>query len=74
MLALTHHVIVQVAARRAGFEKFEDYAILGDDIVIANGAVAKIYLQIIKDLGVDVNLSKSLVSKDSVAEFAKRII
>jgi len=62
MLALTHHVIVQVAARRAGIGQwFSNYAILGDDIVIADPRVAPHYLNIMRDtLGVDINLSKSL--------------
>jgi len=43
MLALTHHVIVQVAANRVGMIRFSGYALLGDDIVIANEAVARSY-------------------------------
>jgi hypothetical protein len=79
MLALTHHFIVQYAANmlNSGPDKgiwFEDYAILGDDIVIADDAVAKVYLSIMEDLGVEINLSKSLVSDKGVMEFAKRLI
>jgi hypothetical protein len=75
MLALTHHVIVQIAARRAGFGSwFGDYALLGDDIVIANEQVAKSYLTIMQDLGVSINLSKSVVSTTGSMEFAKRLI
>lgn len=75
MLALTHHVIVQVAASRVGFDKtFTDYAILGDDVVIANELVAKAYHGLVTNwLGVDINLSKSLVSEHTF-EFAKRLI
>jgi hypothetical protein len=47
---------------------------LGDDIVIADKAVADSYLQLMKFLGVDINLDKSLVSDKGVAEFAKRLI
>lgn len=73
MLALTHHVIVQIAAQRCGYESiFTKYAVLGDDIVIADDTVAKAYLVIMKTLGVDVNLVKS--HQGSVAEFAKRWI
>jgi hypothetical protein len=73
MLALTHHVIVQVAALRVGFsELFLNYALLGDDICIADEAVAMTYLEIMNDLGVEINLSKSLVSSISCIEFAKR--
>lgn len=74
-LALTHHIIVQVAARRANWDSwFDSYAILGDDIVIANKEVASNYLSIMKSLGVDINLSKSLESHIGLAEFAKRLV
>jgi hypothetical protein len=46
---------------------------LGDDIVIGNKQVADIYLQIMKDLGVEINLSKSVVSTTNSLEFAKRL-
>jgi len=72
MLALTHHTIVQLAALRAGLTtKFTEYAVLGDDIVIASEPVAKEYLQIMSDLGVSINLNKSVIS-NRFAEFAKR--
>jgi hypothetical protein len=47
---------------------------LGDDIVIANKAVATNYLSLMKDLGVDINQAKSLESEIGLAEFAKRLI
>lgn len=79
MLALTHHALVQWAAYRADVIKigewFEDYAILGDDLVIANQMVASEYLVVMKQLGVGVGLHKSLVSASGTAmEFAKRFI
>jgi len=74
MLALTHHVIVQIAAIRVGKPRFSNYALLGDDIVIADTAVATSYHMIMTQaLGVDINLSKSLISNDSF-EFAKRLV
>nr|QDH88411.1 MAG: RNA-dependent RNA polymerase [Mitovirus sp.] len=73
MLALTHHVIVQVAASRVGLPLwFRDYAVLGDDIIIANDLVANSYKAIMTDLGVEINMAKS--HEGSVAEFAKRWI
>jgi hypothetical protein len=79
MLALTHHVLVQWSAMRAGVvsneEWFSDYAILGDDIVIAHKDVAKQYCWVMDRLGVSINVSKSLVSpKRAVLEFAKRFV
>jgi hypothetical protein len=73
-LALTHHFIVQYCAYAVGFKKwFTEYAVLGDDIVIANADVAKQYLRVMKVLGVGIGLHKSLLSGAGVAlEFAKR--
>lgn len=74
MLALTHHVIVRISALRVGKPNFTHYALLGDDIVIADEQVALIYHEIMTSiLGVDINLSKSLKSRNSF-EFAKRLI
>ena len=74
MLALSHHVIVRIAANRVGLPDFTNYALLGDDIVIANDMVAKSYHSIMTQiLGVDINLSKSMISTNAF-EFAKRII
>jgi hypothetical protein len=74
MLALTHHIIVRIAALRLGKSNFTHYALLGDDIVIADEGVAKVYHEIMTAvLGVDINLSKSLTSANSF-EFAKRLI
>jgi len=79
MLALTHHAIVQMASFNSGITKpgewFADYAVLGDDIVIANRAVADEYLVVMRDLGVDIGLAKSLISHDGqTLEFAKRTL
>jgi hypothetical protein len=76
MLALTHHVIVQVAAHRVGYPGswFGNYALLGDDIVIGDKRVADAYLVLMTDLGVSINMSKSVISTQGSLEFAKRII
>lgn len=72
-MAITHHIMVLVAARRAGRVGFTDYALLGDDLVIADEAVAATYQVVARDLGVEINLSKSLISHTGVSEFAKRL-
>lgn len=73
MLALTHHFMVQLAANRAGLTGwFMDYGVLGDDLVIIDSAVASAYLEVARELGVDINLHKSLVSSNGHFEFAKR--
>jgi hypothetical protein len=72
MLALTHHFIVQYAAFKVGHKGwFSLYMVLGDDIVIFDRRVASSYLCVMEDLGVGINLVKSVVSYDSF-EFAKR--
>jgi hypothetical protein len=72
--ALTHHLIVRYAAEKAGLtSRFSSYVLLGDDIVIANEAVAKEYLAIMAGLGVEVSEVKTFVSND-MYEFAKRTI
>ena len=59
---------------RVGKPSFDVYALLGDGIVIADEALSKSYHHIItQTLGVEINLSKSLVSK-RVFEYAKRLI
>jgi len=76
MLALTHHLIVQTAAWQIGYRSdalFRDYAVLGDDIVIYNKDVAKMYHKIIIGLGVECNLAKSILSVKGLGlEFAKK--
>lgn len=75
MLAMTHHAIVQLAAHRAyPREKgwFIWYLVLGDDVVIADRAVAREYLRIMKEIGVEIGLAKCLISNTTSLEFAKR--
>jgi len=74
MLALTHHFIVQYAAFKV-FRRnqwFTDYVILGDDLLVLDPKVAKMYLKVMADLGVEVGLAKSLVSTIGYGEFAKK--
>jgi hypothetical protein len=75
MLALTHHFLVQFAARRAGHrEWFTQYRVLGDDIIIWDIGVALYYQNVMAQLGVDISFAKSLVSRNGSFEFAKRFI
>jgi len=78
MLALTHHFLVQASAWKAGVVPvgvwFKDYAILGDDLVIFNRAVAEEYIRVIRLIGMEIGLAKSvLCRKGTTMEFAKRI-
>lgn len=73
VFALTHHLTVRVSAKRAGEDpvSFNKYILLGDDIVIADKAVALEYKKLIQELGVTISDAKSHVSNDTF-EFAKR--
>jgi hypothetical protein len=68
-LALAHHVIVQMSSPKGVI--VEDYAVLGDDIVIDDQFREK-YVSLITGLGVEISLQKSLLTSHYV-EFAKRI-
>jgi hypothetical protein len=73
-LAVTHHLIVQYAAYLVGKPiGFDQYILLGDDIVIKDNAVALKYIWVMTQLGVEISESKTHVSKDTY-EFAKRWI
>jgi len=74
IFSICHHVIVRVAARRAGKPvTFNRYVLLGDDIVICDDLVAMHYRAIMSELGVEISVTKSHVSNDTY-EFAKRWI
>lgn len=74
IFSICHHVIVRVAAQRAGKPvSFSNYVLLGDDIVIGDDLVAQHYRAIMSELGVEISVPKSHVSLDTY-EFAKRWI
>jgi len=72
--SLTHHLLVQYAAYAVyrKVEWFTDYALLGDDIVLADEEVAEGYLILLSQIGVEYGLAKSLISSTGGFEFAKR--
>lgn len=81
MMAFFHHAIVQFAffrvcmATNTEASWFEDYCIVGDDVIIADEAVAEQYLRIMSELGVGVGIHKSLISSMKgrlVTEFIKK--
>lgn len=77
MLALTHHVIVKIAARQAGQSDYQDYAILGDDIVVCGKDVAERYESIMDTLGLEISQPKTIKCSPSsavaTAEFCRRL-
>jgi len=71
-LALVHHYLVFLAAQRASLVGFRDYLVLGDDIVIANQAVAGHYQKVCLDYGITIGLPKSFVSNNGMFQFASQ--
>lgn len=73
LFALTHHVLVWWCAEQVHpGRRFDRYAVLGDDVVIADHGVAMVYEQALSRLGVRISYQKSLISHSGAAEFAKR--
>jgi hypothetical protein len=75
VFSLGHHMLVQFAAYQA-YNKlswFGMYALLGDDIVIADAMVAERYLALLRAIGVEVGFAKSICSKNGILEFAKKL-
>nr|UJQ92531.1 MAG: putative RNA-dependent RNA polymerase [Mitoviridae sp.] len=76
MLALTHHVIITIAAMRAGQTVYTDWAVLGDDSAMLGQDVAIKYQELMNALGVPINLTKSITHVPDalpMAEICKRI-
>lgn len=73
MLALTNHVIMAVAMQSSGLTYNDNeplYAILGDDVAIANKPLAENYQKIMDSvLGVVINPIKGF--EGNLVEFAK---
>jgi hypothetical protein len=75
--ALWHHSVVQWCFRELGFtpdpEGLYPYAIVGDDVVIFEQAVAWLYRSVMERFGIPISLQKSLHS-ETTAEFVGRVI
>lgn len=75
LFALSHHILIWwVAEQVHPGVVFKDYAVLGDDVVIADQQVAALYETTIKELGVSISYTKSLISNNGSCEFAKRFM
>jgi len=77
-MALVHHALVLYSALCVGvcspstLLSFRDYMILGDDVVIANAAVAAFYQALMKELHVPLSLAKSHISEYGMFNFANQ--
>ena len=79
LFAFAHHVLVWICANRVyPGRHFTDYAVLGDDILIADKAVADEYADQIGKIGVQISTNKSpfflQASSTGCIEFAKRFV
>jgi hypothetical protein len=79
-LALTNHVMVHLAALRAGIYSnmtknyfFSEYAIVGDDVVICNSKVAREYYKVLESFDIPISTQKC-VSGVGTFEFCHRIV
>lgn len=77
--SITHHILIQYIASQVktnykGIWSFNDYQILGDDIVIWDKDVAVGYSELLDKLDVKINLDKSIISPEKGSgEFCKRL-
>jgi len=73
-MALTNHALVRLAASRRGLDKFSEYMIVGDDIVIFDNVVAIEFAGLLSEIGVKTSTSDSIAPKSgSPLEICKRI-
>lgn len=76
VFAVTHHAIVRACAHMIGIQTFDQYVIIGDDIVIADKHVADKYRRVMTVyLNCQISEAKSVNSSGGVlrGEIAKRI-
>jgi hypothetical protein len=77
-MALVHHALVLFAAVSSGtvtpkeLLTFIDYMVLGDDVVIANRAVAEAYARLMAELKVPLSMHKSHISDLGMFNFANQ--
>jgi len=75
--AITHHALVQFSAYLEGIKHFQDYMLIGDDIVINHPKVAGKYRELLIALDVPISLDKSIVpignNESPSCEIAKRL-
>jgi len=71
---IAHHYVMYWCCRELGIKWSESkYILLGDDVLIGDHKLAKLYLEVMSQLGVDISHSKSHASA-KLFEFAKRLI
>jgi len=61
---LTHHAILEGLSKQIGPTVKPSYAVLGDDVLIADKALAFTYRKVIEQMGVEISSAKSLEGVD----------
>lgn len=76
LFSLSHHFVIWMCAEAIyPGRRFTAYALLGDDVVIADSKVADLYHRFMTGvLGVSISKTKSLESTSGFCEFAKRFM
>jgi len=69
--ALCHHYVIRGIFVMLGKEP--DYLVLGDDVIIFDDEVAKVYSLVMRQVGVPISPDKTIIS-DKFCEFAGRVI
>lgn len=72
-MALSHHVLVRLAAAQVGVFGFQDYLVLGDDIVISSKEVGESYIALMGKLGVQISKTKTILGGPGI-EFASKLL
>lgn len=68
--SLAHHLILHMCSTRLGYDV--EYYLLGDDIVIKGEEAALVYQDVLNELGMEKQDTKSVIS-DRGWEFAKKL-
>jgi len=69
--ALSHHIVMRAAYRKAGIDPKDQYLLLGDDMAAVNSKALVYYLSYLSSLGVATSPTKGLNGYS--CEFAKRV-
>lgn len=73
LATLAHAMIIDHLDQKVNGGPTQCWQVVGDDVVIANDTVAKLYKEKMTQLGVEINLSKSLISS-KYAEFLGKLM
>jgi len=73
LFGLTHNLLVKAMCKKIGIVPVNSFRILGDDIVLIDDRLHKMYREFMANSGVPISENKS-ISSDKLAEFAGFII